>query len=157
MYQDHLEPLPTSPYSSTMTHHQAMSTDSFSPILHSSCSQVTDDTYQTSCPVNESDEIIRRNYYSPEPAILGYDDEEGTSLWADLDRDGVNTPAIPSFILNSPPMGPNLMGGNEYPEMLLYKERHPDVTIHALRKGATFLIHLLIQAKIQNSSSATAP
>jgi hypothetical protein len=139
-----------------MTHHQSMSTDSFSPILHSSCSLVTDDTYQTSSPVNESDEIIRRNYYSPEPAISGYDDEEGTSLWADLDRDGVNTPAIPSFILNSPPMGPTLMGGNEYPEML-YKERHSDVTIHALRKGARFLIHLLIQVKIQNSSSVRAP
>jgi hypothetical protein len=143
MLQEHPDLLPkhdfppTSPYcSSTMTHHQSRSTDSFSPVLHSTSSLATDDTYQTSSPVNETDEIIHRSYYSPDPAISGYDDDEGTSLWADLDRDGVNTPAIPSFILNSPPMGPTMMGKSEYPEMMLHKEhRHSEVTIHALRKG----------------------
>ena len=58
-------------------------------------------------------------------------------MWHDLDRDGVNTPAIPSFILNSPPMGP-MMDGGEYPEiMMLRKEhrQHPETTIHSLRKG----------------------
>ena len=60
-------------------------------------------------------------------------------MWHDLDRDGVNTPAIPSFILNSPPMGP--LGGDsvEYEDMMLRTglehAGHVNVAIHSLRKG----------------------
>ena len=143
MHQEHSDHLakhdfsPTSSSSaSTMTHHPSMSTESFSPIIHSTSSFSTDDTYQTSSPVKDTDEIVLRNYYSGDPVGSGYDDQDGTSLWHDLDRDGVNTPAIPSFILNSPPLGP-MMNGKEYPEMVLHKEHrgHPETTIHSLRKG----------------------
>jgi hypothetical protein len=109
-----------------------MSTDSTSPILHSSSSLSADDHHFSS----PSDEIILRGYYPTRSS--GYEDEEGTSLWHDLDRDGVNTPAIPSFILNSPPMG----------SMTLEMHRaHPEVTIHSLRKGTTqppFYVVLII-------------
>ena len=121
---------PTSPYSSATTHHNpSMSTDSTSPILQSTSSlSAEDDNYQFSSLVNETDEIIlRQRYFSGEDH-----DEDGTSLWHDLDRDGVNTPAIPSFILNSPPMGP----------MTIREEyrggQSSDVTIHSLRKGIPF-------------------
>lgn len=143
MHQEHSDHLPkhdfspTSSYSaSTMAHHQSLSTDSFSPIMYSTASFSTDDTYQTSSPVKETDEIVIRTYYAGDPVRAGYDDQDGTSLWHDLDRDGVNTPAIPSFILNSPPMGP-MMNETEYPEISLHQEhRAPsEVAIHSLRKG----------------------
>ena len=121
---------PTSPYSSTTTHHNhSMSTDSTSPILQSTSSlSAEDDNYQFSSPVNETDEIIlRRGYFTGENH-----DEDGTSLWHDLDRDGVNTPAIPSFILNSPSMGP-MRFGEEYKG-----GQSSEVTIHSLRKGILF-------------------
>jgi hypothetical protein len=92
-----------------------MSHASLSSITHSSSSLHTEDTYETSSPVNDADEIILR----------GYRHEGSTSLWHDLDRDGVHTPAIPSFILNSPPMGP--IGGASYAE-------GPEV--RSLRKGS---------------------
>ena len=67
-----------------------------SPILQSNCSlSAEDDNYQFSSPVNEADEIIiRQDYITCEDH-----DKDGTSVWHDLDRDGVNTPRIPSFIL----------------------------------------------------------
>ena len=148
MHQEHSDHLPkqdsspTSSYSaSTMTHHhQSMSTESFSPIIHSTSSFSTDETYQSSSPIKDTDEIVLRNYYSGDPVGSGYDDQDGTSLWHDLDRDGVNTPAIPSFILNSPPMGP-MMSADEYPEMVLHKEHRGQVetAIHSLRKGIPIL------------------
>ena len=106
-----------------------MSTDSTSPILQSTSSlSAEDDNYQFSSPVNETDEIIlRRGYFTSEDH-----DEDGTSLWHDLDRDGVNTPAIPSFILNSPPMGP-MRVGEEF-----RGGQSSEVTIHSLRKGIPF-------------------
>ena len=139
-HPDHLPKHDFSPTSSctasTMANPQSSSMDSFSPIMHSTASFSTDDTYQTSSPVKETDEIVIRNYYAVDPVSSGYDDQDGTSLWHDLDRDGVNTPAIPSFILNSPPMGP-MMNENEYPEMSLHTEHqgHSEVAIHSLRKG----------------------
>lgn len=102
-----------------------MSTDSTSPILHSNSSISAEDNYQF---VDETDEIVLRGYYPGTASIRDHAKEEegGTSLWHDLDRDGVNTPAIPSFILDSPPMGP------------MNLERRPEVTIHSLRKGTLF-------------------
>src|SRR5271170_6229856 len=108
MHQEHPSSSPTSSPGggSTMTHHPSMSTDSTSP-LHSSLS--ADDNYQTI--VNEEDEIILHRLYNRPSGkgvsmyedFVGDDDnngddkgDEGTSLWHDLDRDGVNTPAIPS-------------------------------------------------------------
>ena len=127
MHQEHSEQHNFSPSSS---HHPSMSTDSTSPILHSRSSlSAEDDNYQF---VNETDEIVLRRYY---PAATSYqqqhaeEEEEGTSLWHDLDRDGVNTPAIPSFILNSPPMGPVNRGPSE-------------VAMHSLRKGIVPIPHL---------------
>jgi hypothetical protein len=113
-----------------MTHNQSMSTDSFSPIIHSSSSLSTDDNYETSSPVNDDDEIVIRRYPA-DPAVVGYEDHDGMSLWHDLDRDGVNTPAIPSFILNSPPLGPVR---NSRKERMSRKD-HPEVSTHSLRKG----------------------
>jgi hypothetical protein len=106
-----------------------MSTDSTSPILQSTSSlSAEDDNYQFSSGVNETDEIIlHRGYFTGEDH-----DEDGTSLWHDLDRDGVNTPAIPSFILNSPPMGP-MRVGEEFSG-----GQSSEVTIHSLRKGIPF-------------------
>jgi hypothetical protein len=121
-----------------------MSTNSTSPIIHSSSSLVADDGYDS--PVNDTDEIIHRHhkYFYVDDARGGEFDEyeRNSSLWHDLDRDGVNTPAIPSFILNSPPMGPLLsggVGGVEYEDVMLrLGSAHADVAIHSLRKG----IHL---------------
>lgn len=121
-----------------------MSTDSTSPIIPSSSSLVGPDDSgydisSSSFPVNvEEDEIVHRKYFcAPDPE---FDDcERNASLWHDLDRDGVNTPAIPSFILNSPPMGP--LGGDsvEYEDMMLRTglehAGHVNVAIHSLRKG----------------------
>lgn len=121
---------PASTYSSSMTHNQSMSTDSFSPVIHSSSSLSTDDNYETSSPVNDDDEIVIRRYPA-DPAVVGYEDHDGMSLWHDLDRDGVNTPAIPSFILNSPPLGPVR---NSRKERMSRKD-HPEVSTHSLRKG----------------------
>jgi len=132
---------PTSPNSSS--HHQSMSTDSTSPIIPSTSSLASPDNRgldirASSFPVNEHDEIIHRNYFcAPDPE---FDDcERNVSLWQDLDRDGVNTPAIPSFILNSPPLGPLTGGGIgvEYEDMMLRVEHagHTDVASHSLRKG----------------------
>jgi hypothetical protein len=119
-----------------------MSSESFSPIIHSSSSFSTDDNYETSSPVNEADEIILRKYYSPDPAVVGYGDRDGTSLWHDLDRDGVGTPAIPSFILNSPPLGPVRRGGHL--ARILHKDtRDPEVTTHSLRKGMSIHARLI--------------
>ena len=123
---------PASPYSSTTTthHNPSMSTDSTSPILHSTSSlSAEDENYQFSSPVNETDEIILRGGYYTGNDDVGGDEEERASLWHDLDRDGVNTPAIPSFILNSPPMGPMRIG-EEYA-----CGQSPEVTIRSLRKG----------------------
>ena len=108
----------------TTTHHNlSMATDSPSPII----SADDEENYQFSSPVNEADEIILRGCYTVDgPVAEG--DHEGTSLWHDLDRDGINIPAIPSFILNSPPMGPMRIGSE-------YNRGHSDVTIHSLRKG----------------------
>lgn len=148
-HSDHLTKHDFSPTSSYSTHHhQSMSTESFSPIIHSTSSFSTDDTYQSS-PVKDTDEIVRRNYYSGDPVGSGYDDQDGTSLWHDLDRDGVNTPAIPSFILNSPPMGPMMGGKEECPEMMVLHKQlrgHPENTSHSLRKG--FFLFILDQRLI---------
>ena len=112
-----------------------MSTNSTSPIIHSSSSLVADDGYDS--PVNDTDEIVHRHhkyFYVDDARGGGVVDgeveeyERNSSLWHDLDRDGVNTPAIPSFILNSPPMGPLLSGVGG---------AHADVAIHSLRKGIT--------------------
>jgi len=126
MHQDHSDrglhnlASPDSPF----THHQSRSTHSFSPNIKSNSSISTDGTFETSSPVNESDEIIHPRYYEPmEP--------EGT-LWHDLERDGIDTPAIPSFILNSPPMGPIGPGFN------MRKGRGMDAQTHSLRKGYLF-------------------
>ena len=80
-----------------------------------------------------------RACYGADLDLSSYHDGEGTSLWNDLDRDGVNTPAIPSFILNSPPMEP-VTGEPEHPESLLHplNKEHPEVTRHSLRKGLSF-------------------
>src|SRR2546423_9882433 len=94
--------------------HLPMSRDSLSSMTHSSSSLHTDDgPYETSSPVvNDADEIILRGYHCPTSASHeSYDrgaktTASSTSLWHDLDRDGVHVPAIPSFILNSPPIGP---------------------------------------------------
>jgi hypothetical protein len=123
----------SSTYSSLTTRHTSMSTDSFSPIIHSSSSLSTDDNYETSSPVNEADEVVLRTYYPSDPARVAYTDGEGTSLWHDLDRDGVNTPAIPSFILNSPPLGP-VRSSRELRERLGNHPQH-EITTHSLRKG----------------------
>jgi hypothetical protein len=119
-------------------HHQSMSTNSTSPIIHSSSSLVADDGYDS--PVNDTDEIIHRHhkyfYVDDARRVDEFDEyERNSSLWHDLDRDGVNTPAIPSFILNSPPMGP-LLSGVEYEDVMLrLGNGHADVAIHSLRKG----------------------
>jgi len=118
-----------------------MSTNSTSPIIPSNSSLAADDSYDH--PVNEADEIVHRHkYFCAVDGDTGgrFDDCErnSASLWHDLDRDGVNTPAIPSFILNSPPMGPLLSGGSggEYEDMMLHVGNgHADVAIHSLRKG----------------------
>jgi hypothetical protein len=135
---------PTSPNSSSH-HHQSMSTNSTSPIIHSSSSLVADDGYDS--PVNETDEIVHRHhkYFCVDDARGGgvvdgefEEYERNSSLWHDLDRDGVNTPAIPSFIFDSPPMGPFLsaVGGAEYEDVMLrVGSAHADVAIHSLRKG----------------------
>ena len=123
-----------------------MSTNSTSPIIHSSSSLVADDGYDS--PVNDTDEIVHRHhkYFYVDDARGGGGDgefdeyERNSSLWHDLDRDGVNTPAIPSFILNSPPMGPLLRGveSAEYEDVMLrLGSAHADVAIHSLRKGIT--------------------
>jgi hypothetical protein len=110
-------------FSPTSSHHPSMSTYSTSPILHSSSSISAEDNYQF---VDETDEIVFRGYYPGTASFRDHTEEgdKGTSLWHDLDRDGINTPAIPSFILDSPPIGPmNLEGRSEV------------TTIHSLRKG----------------------
>jgi hypothetical protein len=119
----------------------AMSRDSFSSITHSSSSLHTDDMYDTSSPVNDADEIILRTYCTHRPTdpiaqpFSRRDDprDHHASLWHDLDRDGVHTPAIPSFILNSPPMAPML--SPDYPDLTLQSREHAEVTTHSLRKG----------------------
>lgn len=131
MDKDHLDSSsPRSNYSSPLAHHHSMSSKSFSPNVHSNSSfSSTDDPYETSSPVNESDEIVLREYYDDPVDRCGE-----TSLWHDLERDGIHTPAIPSFILNSPPMGP--IGEREYFDEELCKDTEPvEVTIHSLRKG----------------------
>jgi hypothetical protein len=132
------------PYSTKVAHHLSMSTDSTSPIINSDSSFSIDDNYhEVPSPVNETDEIVLRTYYaSRAPSHEKYEDTDGTSLWHDLDRDEINTVAVPSFILNSPPTRPMRRGkmGAEYPEeLMLYPERkaQAEVTIHSLRKGFT--------------------
>jgi hypothetical protein len=119
-----------------------MSTDSTSPIINSNSSFSTDDNYlEVSSPVNETDEIVLRAYYtSRDPSHVKYEDTEAASLWHDLDHDEVNAPAIPSFILNSPPLGPmrgELMGTEYSEETMLHpgQKGQTGVTIHSLRKG----------------------
>ena len=116
MHQEHPEKqLNSSPAPS---HHPSTSTYSTSPILHSTSSlSAEDDNYQLA---NETDDIILRGGYYP---AIYRSEEERNSLWHDLDRDGVNTPPIPSFILNSPPIAH------------LNRDDSVEVTIHSLRKG----------------------
>ena len=122
-----------------------MSTNSTSPTIHSSSSRACgDDSYDIpSSPVrNESDEIVYRTYFGDDP---GFEECERNSLWHDLDRDGVNAPAIPSFILNSPPMGPVSGVGREYEDTMFPEGLHSEVSLHSLRKGASrFAIGLMV-------------
>jgi len=116
-------------FSPTSSRHLSMSTDSTSPILHSSSSVSAEDNYQF---VSETDEIVLGGYCPGTVSFRDHTEEEEvrTSLWHDLDRDGINTPAIPSFILDSPPMGPMNLEGRS------------DATIHSLRKGILFPLSL---------------
>lgn len=131
----------SSPCSIAMTHHPSTSTDSLSSLEPSSSSYSSEDTYETSSPVNETDEIVLRTYCHDNPENTKYGGREDTSLWADLDRDGIETAAIPSFILNSPPMGP-VSENAEYVGLDLGSE-HRVHAIHSLRKGMLLPLQML--------------
>jgi len=137
---------PTSPQSS---HHQSMSTLSTSP-----SSVSAEDHYQF---VDEADEIVlpvAHSGYYPEniasrrpPANANTLERErferqggrrrSFTLWNDLERDGADTSVIPSFILESPPMGP--LRSVEEVDYLMAEQQggHADVAIHSLRKGTS--------------------
>jgi len=137
---------PTSPQSS---HHQSMSTLSTSP-----SSVSAEDHYQF---VDEADEIVlpvASSGYYPEniasrrppasPNTLDWEHFEqqdsrrrSFTLWKELERDGADTSVIPSFILESPPMGP--LRNVEDVDYLFAEQHggHTDVSIHSLRKGTS--------------------
>jgi len=74
------------------------------------------------------------------------------TLWNDLERDGADASAIPSFILESPPMGP--LRSVEDMDYLLAEQqvRHRDVSIHSLRKGASSKTRLPLSPPLSLSS-----
>jgi len=120
-----------SPSASFIHHrHQTCSTDSLSPTTHSNSSFTTqDDPFDISSPVNESDEIILlpHHYYDD---LMDCEAQLG-SLWHDLEKDGIESPAIPSFILHSPSIGP--IGGEFEMQKGNTKQNVP--VSHSLRKG----------------------
>jgi hypothetical protein len=73
------------------------------------------------------------------PRFEGFERGEwfgGEGLWEDLERDGVDVSVIPSFILESPPMGP--VRSVEDVDYLFGEQhggQHVDGSLHSLRKG----------------------
>lgn len=122
-----------------------MSTLSTSP-----SSVSAEDHYQF---VDEADEIVlpstaASGYYPesiaprrdpdlrPDPALHRFDGFGGEGLWEDLERDGADVSVIPSFILESPPMGP--LRSVEDVDYLFGEQRggqHGHGSLHSLRKG----------------------
>jgi hypothetical protein len=119
-----------------------MSTLSTSP-----SSVSAEDHYQF---VDEADEIVlpstAASGYYPEsiaprrdPGLPRFERREGfggEGLWEDLERDGADVSVIPSFILESPPMGP--LRSVEDVDYLFGEQRggqRGDGSHHALRKG----------------------
>jgi hypothetical protein len=122
-----------------------MSTLSTSP-----SSVSAEDHYQF---VDEADEIVlpstaASGYYPesiaprrdpglrPDPGLHRFDGFGGEGLWEDLERDGADVSVIPSFILESPPMGP--LRSVEDVDCLFGEQRgaqHGDGSLHSLGKG----------------------
>jgi hypothetical protein len=127
---------PSSSSSGPSKYHKSTSTDPFSPILNSSTSFSSDENDQTFIR-KESDDMGLGSYRSGDLENTQYREVEGSSLWQELDRDGINTLAIPSFILNSPTSAP-IEDDTQYREIDLPQTRksHP---IHSLRKGISIL------------------
>ena len=143
---------PTSPTSPQSSHHKSMSTLSTSP-----SSVSAEDHYQF---VDEADEIVlpstaASGYYPesiaprrhperarPEPGLQPLRGLEvgqgfaGAGLWEELERDGADFSVIPSFILESPPMGPlRSVDDVNYSLGEQHVGQYPDRSLHSLRKG----------------------
>jgi hypothetical protein len=152
---------PTSPQSS---HHQSMSTDSTSPSSVSAedhyqfVNEADEIVLPAVTPTAAGPAVVvvggrcyptetmsaaprsatmKSNVFERETASADADAQtRGFTLWNDLDRDGAaDTFVIPSFILESPPMGP--LRSIEDVDCLGAEHQvgYSDVSIHSLRKG----------------------